>query len=180
MGAAAATDLYGDGNLDLVVANQGSAPVLDVNDDSSFRTTSGLSLLRGNGDGTFQPAVRADFVGEPGDMAFGDVNGDGKVDLVVTNPGNDDLTLLLGNGDGTFQPPRYIATSFATTFRGVALADLKGDGKLDIVITDLGNGGEVSILFGNGDGTFQKPVHLNAGGLGGGDSITVADVNNDG
>jgi DNA-binding beta-propeller fold protein YncE len=124
-------DLNGDGRADLVVANEASNTV---------------SVLLGNGDGTFQP--RTDYAAgtNPLGIAVGDFNGDGKVDLVTANFGSKGVSLLLGNGDGTFQPRTDIALS--TTPVSLAVADLNGDGKLDLAVVNASDGtGTVSILL---------------------------------
>ena len=100
--AIAIADFNGDGKLDIAVANSGSASV---------------SILLGNGDGTFKGAVNAPAGPSPQSLAIGDFNGDHKLDLIVVNPG--DLTnnrpgvvnLLLGNGDGSFRAPVQILAS---------------------------------------------------------------------
>ena len=82
-------DFNGDGRADLAVANEGSNDV---------------SILLGNGDGTFQ-TQQIDAVGSSQTaLVTGDFNGDGRADLAVVNAGSDDVSVLLGNGDGTFQP----------------------------------------------------------------------------
>lgn len=147
-------DFNHDGKLDLAVA-----------DDGNFSTgdNGAVSILLGNGDGTFQPAQLVNAGNNPAFIAAGDFNGDGKPDLVVSDASN--VAVLLGNGDGTFQSPLIIGAGVAPS--ALALGDFNGDGKLDIAVTDIGsssgNNGAVYILLGNGDGTFQSPVLLNAG-----------------
>jgi len=85
------------------------------------------------------------------------VNGDGKPDIIATSGqfGNV-VDVLLGNGDGTFQPVQTFAAGSGPI--SLAVADLNDDGKLDLVVADDGsNGGYVSVLLGNGNGTFQAP-----------------------
>src|SRR5580698_5719547 len=178
----AIADVNGDGKLDLLVADQ-----------------IGVAVLLGNGDGTFQPAVNYSSGGfDAYSVAVGDVNGDGKPDLVVATFCYDDgcpydggggVGVLLGNGDGTFQPVTVygISGTGASNNFSVVLADVNGDGNLDVVVgsgacsdASLGcDGGQVSVLLGNGDGSFGQPTFYNPGGAST-QSVVVADVNGDG
>ncbi len=177
-------DLNGDGKLDLVGTDCGS----------SCGNTDGLVRVRlGNGDGTFRAAASYDSGGLwPRSVAIADMNGDGKPDIVVTNffnnPNNFNGTVgvLLGNGDGTFQPVVTYASG-GNWALSVAVADLNGDGKPDVVVTNCASSGticssavdgSVGVLLGNGDGTFQPVVTYDAAGSG--RQTAVADVNNDG
>jgi hypothetical protein len=87
----------------------------------------------------------------------GDFNGDGKLDVLVANTVNNNVSVFLGNGDGTFQAPRTSAVGLKPS--SVAVGDFNGDGKLDLAVVDSSPNGPltVSILLGNGDGTFQPP-----------------------
>jgi hypothetical protein len=153
--ALAVGDFTGDGNLDLAVTN------FDMSQGSS------ISILLGNGDGTFQPHVDYPTPLGPYSIATGDFRGNGKVDLAITTNSNV-VSVLLGNGDGTFQPHvDYAASNANNSF--IVIADFNGDGKLD-----LAAGG--SILLGNGEGTFT----LSGGFVGGADPLAVADFNGDG
>ena len=127
-------------------------------------------------------------------LAVGDVNGDGKIDVVVANWGGScggqclegSVGVLIGNGEGTFQPA--VAYGSGADFAwAVALNDLNKDGKLDIMVTACvdpvcGEGGTAGVLLGNGDGTFQTAVVYSAGppaiGLAPAWSA-IADVNGD-
>ena len=153
-------DLNGDKIPDLVTANNGSGDV---------------SVLLGNGDGTFQPQARFAAGGYPFAVAIGDVNGDGRPDLVTANRGSDDVSVLLGNGDGTFQPQARFAAGRNPA--SVAIGDVNGDGRPDLVTANYGSG-DVSVLLGNGDGTFQPQARLAAGRSP--FSVAIGDVNGDG
>ncbi len=91
-------------------------------------------------------------------VVSGDFNGDGKPDLLVFN--GSAVTVFLGNGDGTFSAPinSTITTTIPSTVEGVAVGDLNGDKKLDLVTSNLAPSGQSSlvIMLGNGDGTFQQ------------------------
>src|SRR5215831_4404637 len=132
-------DFNGDGKVDIAVANTGSSDV---------------SILLGNGDGTFQPAVNFSAGNSPSAIAVGDFNGDGKLDLAVLQPGANGVAgsvgILLGNGDGTFQAPKTLSLSVTALF--LAVADFNLDKKSDLAVGDSAG---LNVFIGNGDGTFQ-------------------------
>jgi hypothetical protein len=131
--AVTAFDFNGDGNLDLAVTNLNAKTV---------------AILLGNGGGTFQAAVPYStttgfFIG-PSAMTTGDFNGDGKIDLAITDQDDNTASILLGNGDGTFQSPLEFPTgNFAV---GVAAGDFNGDGRLDLAVASH-NDNTVSVLL---------------------------------
>ena len=113
-----------------------------------------VSVLLGNGDGTFQPQVTYAVGSNPGAIVAGDFTGDGRTDLAVSD--EDGTQILLGNGDGTFQSREH---DRAGDQRYVCVAgDFTGDGRLDLAVAGGGDQGTVSVLLGNGDGTFPPPV----------------------
>jgi hypothetical protein len=147
--AIVAADFTGNGHLDLSVADSGSDEV---------------SVLLGNGDGTFQPQVTYVVGSDPDAIAAGDFTGHGHLDLAVANRGSNDVSVLLGNGDGTFQPQVTYDAGFAP--RAIVVGDFRGDGRLDLAVVNAGNypsTGTVSVLLGNGDGTFQAQTTYGVG-----------------
>src|SRR5262249_57785362 len=113
----------------------------------------------------------------PHGVATGDFNGDGQPDLGVANAYYGGVSILLGNGDGTFRPPVGYATSFSSA--SVVVDDFDHDGRLDLAVSSGGfYGTTVSVLLGNGDGSFQGAVNYYAGS--GVNSVTTADLNGDG
>ena len=157
-------DFNADGRLDLAVANSDS---------------NNVSVLLGNGDGTFQAPLTFGAGSGASSVALGDLNADGKLDLVVANRGFSTVSVLLGNGDGTFQAPLTISVSRA---QAVAVGDFNRDGVPDLAVANRNSGDigrdTVSVLLGNGDGTFQAPAFFAVGG--GAASVVVDDFNGDG
>jgi hypothetical protein len=179
----AVADFNGDGRADLAVSSGTGS--------SSNPMT--LTVLLGNGDGSFNSASQTCGVVDAGSIAVGDFNGDGRLDLAVGGDAPSDqyeqdglVTLLLGNGDGTFR-----ASPFNVPLTGVpgsiAVADFNGDGKLDFIVGTIGYPaptdpmgvyvGETAVFLGNGDGTFAVPITTDVPANTG---IVVADFNGDG
>jgi hypothetical protein len=139
----AVADFDGDRHLDLVVANEGSGT---------------LSVFLGNGDGSFQPARNFSAGSVPVSVAVGDFDGDGHLDLAVVNDTNaGTVSVLLGKGDGSFQTLRTFPAGYSPS--SLVVGDFNGDDHLDLAVTDSYAGntstGSVSVLLGNGDGSFQ-------------------------
>ncbi len=141
----AVADVNGDGKPDLIVANNGYAK------PNSTMRTSDVGVLLGNGNGTFQQQTTFATGFAPNSVTVADVTGNGKLDLVVANGGNDGVSVLLGNGNGTFQHQATFATGGDPL--SVAVADVNGDGKPDLIVHYDGG---VDLLLGNGNGTFQS------------------------
>jgi hypothetical protein len=102
--------------------------------------------------------------GFPSFVAVADFNGDGVPDLAVVNSNSNSVSVLLGNGDGSFQPARNFAVG--TEPRLLLVGDLNGDGIADLAVANYGTvptNGSVSILLGNGDGTFQAARNFAVG-----------------
>lgn len=160
-------DFNGDGKLDLVVIDSAGT----------------VSMFLGNGDGTFQSGI--DFISgifsSPPSIVGGDFNGDGKLDIALANGYVDHITILFGDGLGSFSSISDYATGFFP--RSIVAGDFNNDGFLDLATA---NGYDsVSILIGNGDGTFQPRTDLIASAFYGGSgghpiSITSGDFNGDG
>jgi hypothetical protein len=165
-----AADVNGDGRPDLIVANDCS-----TNDCLS---PGAVGVLLGNGDGTFQAPVSYLSGGySTYSAAVGDVNGDGRPDILVANESSDTIGVLLGNGDGTFQPA-VVYDSGGIECLSIKVADVNGDEKPDLLVANSSDA-TVGVLLGNGDGTFKAAQNYHSGGpelL----SIAVADVNGDG
>src|SRR5438552_273323 len=127
-----------------------------------------------------RPAPASEYaVGSgPYSVAAGDLNGDGRLDLVVANSLANSVSVLLGNGDGTFQPARNFDAGLGSGPIWVLIVDVNGDGKPDILLANQSRNA-VGVLLGNGDGTFQAPMNFDtAGNLP--ESIAVGDFNGDG
>jgi type II secretory pathway component GspD/PulD (secretin) len=143
--AVAVGDFNGDGKLDMAVANQGDNTV---------------SILLGNGDGSFQSQTTITTGLAPDAVVTGDFNADGKLDLAVANFTDNSISIFSGNGDGTFAAPRTIAGVNSPV--AMVTGDFRGSGKLDLAVLDQADG-VVSILLGNGDGTFANKIDTAVG-----------------
>lgn len=157
--AAVFGDFNGDGKPDLAVVSSGYTP----------GTAGELDILLGNGDGTFQAPTSTALPIGAFNLGVGDFNHDGTLDVaaLVSQQGggvSDSVVIVLGKGDGTF-------TSGATYPVGpnavsLAIGDFNGDGNPDIVVADAGTNanqsrdGNIAILLGKGEGTFDVPVKI--------------------
>lgn len=163
----AAADLNHDGKLDLVVA-------------STYNNLGGVSVLLGNGNGTFAPAVSypSPTVGAfTNAVAIADFNGDGHPDIAATNYDGDDVAVFIGVGDGTFKNAASYPGSLYPV--GLVTGDFNGDGQQDVAsIAGYILSNAVTVLFGRGDGTFTN--HVNHAALNYPYDIATGDFNGDG
>lgn len=166
--AIVAGDLNGDGNLDLAVVLD------DYNENLNF------TVFRGNGDGSFQTGTDGYLgtgVGQ-GALAIGDVNGDGKPDLIVysTANGSSFVGTLVNDGSGGFKG--QVACAVGAQARvSLAVGDFNNDGKLDVAVA-IGGGNTIAICLGNGDGTFTSAANATVGSFPLG--LAAGDLNGDG
>jgi hypothetical protein len=167
-GSVEIADFNGDGKLDIVVANEQS---------------DNATVLLGDGKGGFTEAKGSPFTAGQSlnDIAIGDFNGDGKPDLAFANHEQKSLTVLLGDSQGSFRPapgsPVTVTSNPHT--HGVAAGDFNGDGKLDLV-TDSWAENKVTVVLGDGHGSFSSPGTQFAVGKMPYQRVRVSDINGDG
>lgn len=140
---------------DLVVTNEGvGMPFMDEH----------ISVMYGNGDGTFQAPVTFGVGEDPHESAAADFNGDGWLDLAVVNLFGHTISVLLNNGDGSFGPDVKYESQHVPS--AVSAADLDGDGDIDLIApnSDAYDRSVVAVILNNGDGSFQPTVYYNSGG----------------
>ena len=140
-------DFNHDGKMDIAAVGSGGNEAPGV-----------ICVLLGNGDGSFQPYTSYSAGFFTRGLVSGDLNGDGRPDLVVVNEDDGTISVFLGNGDGTFQPAVNSPTVLVPV--SLTLGDFNGDGRLDAAI---GTADGMAIQLGNGDGTFQSPIAFGSG-----------------
>ena len=167
-GSVAIGDFNGDGKLDIVTANERSGDA---------------TVLLGDGRGGFAPAPGSPFPAgpSPNDIAVGDFNRDGRLDLAFANHETQQLTVLLGDGRGGFAPAPHSPVTVAVRPHphGIAAGDFNGDGIPDLV-TDSWAEDRLEILFGDGKGGFRMPGTYVAVGRHPYQRIRAGDLNGDG
>ena len=161
----------------VTVSGIGGSGTLGLNlvDNNSIRDIAGNPLVGANAPASFANQTTFATGASPRSATTGDVNGDGKIDVIVANSGSNTVSVLLGNGNGTFQVQQTFATG--TSPSSVAIADLNGDGKPDLIVAD-GQNYSVSVMLGNGNGTFQGRQTFSVGTFP--SSVTAGDLNGDG
>ncbi len=166
-------DFNNDGKLDAATAEL-------------FDDTVTVRLGNKDTDGTFSVALSTDVLGSPFGLAAANIVGDSNLDLVVALNDQDMVAVLTGKGDGTFDAPDCSADPLpvgcylvGTSPASVALADVNGDAKLDMLVANE-DSDDVSVLLNNGDGTFGDAQSLDAGVLSFPEWVRVADFNGDG
>jgi len=174
--AIAAVDLDNDGRLDVVIAHEiacYTAPCV---------ASEVISVMIGNGDGTFRPSREIEVGRGMAEIAVGDYNRDGFKDLALAGT-HGQVYRLYGIGDGTFVQQPTLTAVVDTSFIPVTdidVADFNGDSIQDLVAAVPHNGSRTAILIGNADGTFRTPLVLTDPGLHIPQQQAVADYNGDG
>ncbi len=142
-------EFNGDAVPDLAVANSGVP----------FSDPGSVSILLGNGNGTFQPAINLLTADAPASISVSDFNRDTRADLAVVNFRSNSVSILLGQGNGNFQPAAPLVFPTLSGLTSLAAGDFNGDGNPDLEIVSTFQS-TVFIMLGNGNGTFQRGTDI--------------------
>ncbi|HUO13476.1 MAG TPA: FG-GAP-like repeat-containing protein [Verrucomicrobiae bacterium] len=144
--ANAVGDFNNDGKLDVATVNYNS---------------NNVSVLLGNGDGTFQAQTLYTVGTEPSAITVGDFNNDGWLDIAVADEIGKTIAVLINKGDGTGTFKTAVLYPAGQAPRGIVAGSLRNNGILDLVVAN-NLGGDVSVFLGKGDGTFEPGVNYAA------------------
>ena len=159
----AVADVNGDGKADVLTANWG---------------TNSAGVLLGTGTGSFGPVTIYSTGSLPYDIAVADVNGDGKPDLLTANSVSSTAGVLLGTGTGSFGAVTAFSTGTNSYPHGLAVADVNGDRKPDLLTANTNS--TAGVLLGTGTGSFGAATTFSTGSNSQSNDIVIADVNGDG
>lgn len=179
---------YGAGSSSLAIGDFNN----DGKPDFVVAMAGGVAVFLGNGDGTFQTPLSSGAGAGSGPIAVGDFNHDGRLDLAILDKTNNALDLLYGAGAGAFSPaiaypyPAFVDGLSGFVLQSLAVADLNGDGNLDVATAVQNINaiygslplGTLSVFFGNSDGTLEAPVNFKVTGFP--SDIVAADFDRDG
>jgi hypothetical protein len=188
-------ELFSPGWID----SQNNVAIGDFNRDGLMDVVSGFSFGQSiairvsRGDGTFETPLECPVGRSPDALAVGDLNGDGRLDLIVCNYGNPfgvlgGVSVLLGREDGTFSEPAAYSLPFDLGCRSVTVADVNGDGLLDVIVGATETPAGINVLLGNGDGTLRpaqsfatssQPIAIATGDFDGDKRIDLVTANGD-
>ena len=158
-------DFDGDGFLDIVTAGK-------------YLLNARASVLLSDEGAGFDPHVDYNLDGNPTDLVVAYLDDDSHLDFALANSGSSDASVFVGSSSGTFTGPEQSTTGADTNPRNIAAGDVDADGITDLVTSNRGAGGSVSVLIGKDDGSFKAPDIIAVGSLNAG--IALADVNLDG
>ncbi|CAF4135376.1 unnamed protein product [Adineta steineri] len=158
-------DFNNDKQLDIVVANNG---------------TNNIGIFLGYGNGTFssQTIYSTGNDSRPRDVAAGDFNNDGQLDIAVANYYGFNIGIFLGYGNGSFFNQQTYPTGNHSNPRSVALGDFNNDSRLDIAVANY-DGSNMGVFLGYGNGTFADQITYSVPAGTGPYDIAIGDVNND-
>jgi hypothetical protein len=182
-------DFNKDKQLDVAVANYGTNNIAillghrteeSANQTDINGTSNDLPMLLGDYYASFRSQIIYPIgsSSHPYSIGIGDLNNDKKVDIVVTNSGNENLGILFGNGDGTFATEIFYPTGRGSSPREIIVGDFNRDNELDVAVTNTRND-DIIVLEGNGNGTFSKQITYSTNYGSDPSALTIADFNND-